>query len=331
MKKIILFVCVIFLTGNLSAKKVRLSVDMTGQIISSFGIHVMGDFQSAAGFGADYTPNTCTMAQDAADTNVYHFVVDIPAFTKYEYKFINGDQSYEVEVVPLESQVGYNFDDNRWVYVDSLNSDTLQLPAFVFGANCAAGMNMIRFLVDMTLQTSTTDGIHVAGSFQGNDPSITRMYSFRNHVFEIISYMPLGNYTYKYYSGNTTGTSENVPATCASAGDRTITLSSDILLPVVCFSNCSTCYPTSLPSFSKVSSFEMYPNPMSSSMKINFGDDSEFHHLAITDASGRLVRKMLHITEKSVSVDRSGLSNGVYIVSVQNESGRRTSTKLIIE
>ncbi|HNF70915.1 MAG TPA: hypothetical protein PLP34_00780, partial [Chitinophagaceae bacterium] len=200
-------------SSQLQAKKVQFTVDMTGQTKSANGIHVMGDFQAVAGFGPDWTPNTCLMTQDAADTNVYHFTVSIPAFNKYEYKFLNGDQSYEVEVIPVESQVGYNFIDNRWLYVDSLNSDTLKLPAFVFGANCEQGMNMIRFKVDMTSQTSTADGIHVAGSFQGNNPATTRMYSFGNNVYEIIAYMPAGsNYTYRYYYGNTTSTGETVPA-----------------------------------------------------------------------------------------------------------------------
>ncbi|MBK8686725.1 MAG: hypothetical protein IPN26_18020 [Bacteroidetes bacterium] len=47
-------------------------------------------------------------------------VVDLPAFAKYEYKFLNGDQGYEVEVVPEESRANYNLSDNRWIYVDSL-------------------------------------------------------------------------------------------------------------------------------------------------------------------------------------------------------------------
>ncbi|GBL35607.1 hypothetical protein EMGBS15_12020 [Filimonas sp.] len=131
---------------QLFAKKVTFTVDMTGQTTkSALGIHVMGDFQAAAGFGADWTPNTCLMMQDAVDTNLYHFTVDVPAFLKYEYKYINGDQSYEVEVIPLESQVGYNFDDNRWIFIDSLSADTTKLPSLVFGANAPLGLNMIRF------------------------------------------------------------------------------------------------------------------------------------------------------------------------------------------
>ena len=109
---------------NVSAKKVKFAVDMTGQIINTTGIHISGDFQTIAGFpGGDWASNTTPLTQEGT-TDIYSIVVDIPAFAKYEYKFLNGDQFYEAEFVPVESRVGYNFDDNRWIYVDSLADDT---------------------------------------------------------------------------------------------------------------------------------------------------------------------------------------------------------------
>lgn len=329
--KNLLFIILSLTCISASAKKVMFTVDMSTQIKSANGIHIWGDFQSVAGFGADFTPNTCLMIQDVSDTNIYHFTVDIPAFVKYDYKFINGDQGYEVEVLPIECQVGYNFDDNRWIYVDSLNTDTLKLPAFVFGANCAQGMNMIRFKVDMTSQTSTSDGIHVAGNFQGNDPTTTRLYSFGNNVYEIIAYMAdSSTYTYKYYYGNTSSTVETVPSACAVAGDRSLALNIDTVLPKVCFSSCGTCYPSMLSS-SEVSSLILYPNPMQTSIQIHFNDQSTFHHVVVLDQQGRQVQKVLNVVGNVYQLQRNQLTSGYYILSVMNDAGIKTNHKLIVE
>src|SRR3989344_125947 len=135
MKKIILVSVAILLASNITfAKKIKFSVDMTGIAISPFGMHISGDFQTLAGFsGGDWMSNNTPLTQEISDTNIYSIVVDIPAFAKYEYKFVNGDQFYEAEFVPEESRVGYNFNDSRWIYLDSLADDTTFVGAILFG------------------------------------------------------------------------------------------------------------------------------------------------------------------------------------------------------
>jgi hypothetical protein len=49
MKKILLLLSAIIISLNLSAKKVRFVVDMQGYTLATAGIHVMGDWQTAAG------------------------------------------------------------------------------------------------------------------------------------------------------------------------------------------------------------------------------------------------------------------------------------------
>lgn len=331
MKKIILLTLASLICQFSFGKIVMFSVDMSGQVKSANGIHVMGDFQALAGFGPDWTPNTCNMLQDVLDTNLYHYTVDIPALAKYDYKFINGDQSYEVEVIPLASQVGYNFDDNRWVYVDSINTDTLKLPAFVFGANCAQGMNMIRFKVDMTTQAFTAAGVHVAGSFQGNDPTTTRMYSFGNNVYEIIAYMTAGStYTYKYYSGNTSSDSETVPSGCSTGGDRTHALTVDTVLDNICFSSCSTCYPTSITHQLSAEPLEISPNPATETVSIRFANQLQ-HSLELIDCTGRIIRSISAIQEKQFELHRDNLLSGMYLMRIIDSGGKIQTEKLIFE
>lgn len=331
MKKIIIAVCACVLSIGSFAKKVEFTVNMTGQFIDPTGVHVVGDFQAIAGYGPDWTPNTCPMTQDPTDTNLYHFTVDIPAFAKYEYKYLYGDQLYFPEIVPLESQVGYNFDENRWIYVDSLDADTLHLAPVLFSGNAPAGLNMIRFLVDMTTSAVSPNGVHVAGSFQSNNPATHRMYSFQNNVYEIISYMTLGNYTYKYYNGNSTTDAETVPTACATSGERTISLAADIVLSNVCFSSCSTCYPSLVSTMNKESDIRLYPNPVPDMASIEFNDQSLRHDLSITDISGRQVFNQQNITDQIYKLSVSSFKPGLYTLTIENANGTRNSRKLIVE
>src|SRR5690242_14171373 len=105
---ILSFALLLAVSASVSAKKMKFAVDMTGIVIYVTCMHIGGDFQTLAGFaGGDWQPNTTSIPQEGA-TAVYSIVVDIPAFRKYEYKFINGDQWYDAEFVPAESRVGYD-------------------------------------------------------------------------------------------------------------------------------------------------------------------------------------------------------------------------------
>src|SRR5262245_15403563 len=229
MKRIFLLILAVNLLQHAAAKKVRLSVDMATTTINVTGVHVFGDFQAAAGYpGGYWQSNTTPMTQVGAST-VYSVVVDIPAFAKYEYKFINGDQSYEVEFVPDPARVGYNFNDNRWVFVDSLADDTTDIPAVIFSENAPAGLKLIRFYVEMQSVLLSPSGVHVARDFQGWDPAAMCMYSFGGSLYEIIAYASAGTYQYRFYNGSTAADSETVPAPCMVNFNRELAVSYDTL------------------------------------------------------------------------------------------------------
>ncbi len=331
MKKIFLGILSLVLFQLANAKDVKFSVDMTGQIKSAFGIHVMGDFQAAAGFGPDWTPGSCLMIQDATDTNIYHFGVNIPAFQKYEFKFVNGDQSYEVEIVPAETQVGYGFVDNRWIYIDSLNTDTMELAPVVFSQNAPQGLKSVRFLVDMTQETISANGAHVAGSFQFTNPQSHRLYSFGNGVYEIIDYLFPGNIEYKFYNGNTLASTEIVPSSCATAGDRTLLVANDIILNTDCFSACGTCFPASILNVEFQKNIKVFPNPANDVVHISFNDNENIHHIAIADLNGKILHKYLNINKNETAINTSELSKGLYYLIVSNNRNQRVSKTLIIQ
>ena len=90
-KKLFILLVSVLMVGTAYGKKVKFSLDMTGNVIDTNGIHITGDFQEEAGYvGGDWQPNTTEMLNEAG-TNIYSVTVSIPAFTKYEFKFLNGD------------------------------------------------------------------------------------------------------------------------------------------------------------------------------------------------------------------------------------------------
>lgn len=332
MKKALLLILLSFTTQFLSAKHVKFAVDMSGNTINTTGIHVTGDFQTIAGFpGGDFMPNTTTLTQEVADTNIYSIVVDIPAFAKYEYKFVNGDQFYEAEFVPVESRVGYNFNDNRWIFVDSLADDTTFVGAIRFAQNAPAGLTLLRFLVDMTDAPSiSADGIHVAGTHQGFDPATTRLYSFGANVFEIINYVTTGSYEYKYYNGNAAGTEELIPTACAVNSNRAIAVAIDTVLPAVCFGGCSACSATGISESKNNSTLSLFPNPTGNSATISFNDNETIHQVYITDLNGRLLKSVHCATEKMI-IEKGNFIPGTYLVTSVNSQNRTATSKLFFE
>ncbi|MBK9284480.1 MAG: T9SS type A sorting domain-containing protein [Sphingobacteriaceae bacterium] len=306
----------LFIFGSASAKKVKFAVDMGSYTISPNGIHVMGDFQVAAGYSLNFDPASILMTQVGA-TTIYTVIVTLPAFQKYEFKFVNGDQSYEVEFVPEKARVGYNFNDNRWMFVDSLQNDTSFLGAVKFSENSPAGKTLLRYVVDMQYATPVpTTGVHLGSTYQGNDPATTRLTNLDGTKYEIIAYLNTGVQSFKYYNGNNAGTTETVPGACATSSLRTHNLQADTILPTVCFSSCTACMapPASISENSiQFSRLKISPNPASDYINI-IKPNQNSGTLAIVDISGKLVKEIKIEDEltDSVNIDISDLSNGVY-------------------
>jgi hypothetical protein len=316
----------------MSAKQVKFSVDMTGQTVSANGVHIVGDFQAAVGLGQDWDPATATMTQEGT-TNIYSIVINLPAFKKYEYRFVNGDQSYEAEFVPEESRVGYNFVDNRWLYVDSINSSVTAIGAIVFGGNAPAGKKMVRLKVNMGLQTVPASGVHLTASYQGStvDPTATRLYSFDGNVYEVINYVTAGTFTYNFYNGNTLASVETLSGTCATAGHRTLTISNDSIIPALCFSSCSACVGVGIKENSNsISRLTIYPNPAKQFVTVRSGITGSYS-LQLRDYTGVSLVEESGITEEKHVLDLQHLKTGIYFISIQSNNGIEKYSKLVLE
>lgn len=294
---------------------------MTGQVINTTGVHVMGDFQDEAGFAnGDWQPNTALMLPDNQDSILFSIVVDIPAFRKYEYRFLNGDQSYETEFIPLESRVGYDFIDNRWLYVDSLSDDTTFVGAIVFGGNAPAGLTLMRFLVDMQNEDVgiNPSGIHLSGNFQGWNSSQTTLYSFIPNVYEVIQYDTLGVKEYVFVNGNGIAAGsyeESLPDSCATNQHRTTLLTGDTVFPTVCFGSCAACTGTGIQENNSLP-LQLFPNPCSSISRLAWGSSQDLV-IRVFNAEGKTVKSIQVTQQDHLDLSREHLPSGVYNVSVQ--------------
>lgn len=255
MKRLFLLSLVSLLAfGLANAGKIKFAVDMTGQTVSPNGVHIAGDFQSEIGVSSDWQPDQTQLMQEGA-TNIYSIIVNLPADAAYQFKFLNGNTWGDVETVPNESRVaasGSNANDNRWIWLDSnSNGDTLFIGAVGFGGNAPAGKYLTRFAVDMATSTVDAEGVHIAGSIQGWDPSKTQMYPIGGGTkYEYIAYLDAGSYEYKFVNGNAWGKDESVPSGCATNNNRAVTVTNaDQEIGVVCYGSCAACPTAPIPKY----------------------------------------------------------------------------------
>lgn len=97
---------------NACIEWLRFSVNMNGQSISPNGVHVMGDFQEAAGLAQNWDPGSLLL-EDLNGDGTYEVEVVVPPGT-YQYLFVNGNSMMDAENLPIDCTVlGENDSQNR--------------------------------------------------------------------------------------------------------------------------------------------------------------------------------------------------------------------------
>jgi len=233
-------------------RSVVFRVNMTNQTVGANGMYVAGNFQG-------WNPTASPMTVDAVNPNIYQFTALVNANTSIEYKFVN---SGVWESVPATCASN----GNRFLTVVN---DTV-LPAVVYGSCGLTPPSLNRsvtFQVNMSGQTISTNGVHIAGSFQGFNPSSTMMMlTSTPGVYSYTTNIPDGvTIEYKYINGNTFATVEQVPAACGVTDgfggyNRSATITSDTTLPAYYFGTCATVAPGS------ISGLVSYDNSASTAM-----------------------------------------------------------------
>ena len=223
---------------------VTFQVDLTYQTINSNGIHIAGNFQDTAGFGANWVPDT-TLLVDSSNNGIYEVTVAVPSGA-YLYKFINGNTWSNVEVVPASCGVGVDL--NRSIVIGT-NDTTIAPVCFSSCLACLPTSN-ITFKVGMKGQVIDSSGVHITGDFQSLlglidwDPSSLALSDTNgDSIYELMVAIQPGTYEFKYVNGNAWGKDEAVPQACTAAGsnNRVVAFSADTVLPPICFGTCLNC------------------------------------------------------------------------------------------
>lgn len=336
--KRILLVAIAFACSSVAfAKKVKFAVDMSDEVVSPNGVHVMGDFQVLAGYASDWAPDLTELTKEGS-TNIYSIVVDIPGRAKYEYRFVNGDLGYEAEYVPNESRLIDPDFDNRWVFLDSLDNSVFNMEPVKFKQNAPAGKFLLRFKVDMRKQlpinlNDPANRPHVEGSFQGWSTTATALYAPNDTVYEYIAYVAAGTYGFKYINGNTGGKEEVVPASCAVSGNRSVTVSKDLVLDIVCFAECKSCNSANgiFEQAVIAKKINVFPNPSSDYTTLRFEDGDANHTVMVRDITGKAVREYTNYNRPELIIEREQLNAGIYFIISQDSKKNISTSKWIVQ
>lgn len=225
--------------GALGEKVVRFRVDMNTQpSVNPAGVHVAGDFQ---GWGSGDSP-----LYDLDGNNVWEAYYSVGDVESIEFKYINGndwDNPNENITGTCGAEGG-----NRLELLTDLHT---VLPIYCFSqCDPCTEPAAVTFKVDMSLQTVSADGVHLAGGFGSagyadwNPGGIEMTDSDGDNIYEVTLNLPTGTYEYKFVNGNAWGGDEAAPTACALAGtNRGVVIDSDEDVTLqFCFGQCTeTC------------------------------------------------------------------------------------------
>lgn len=227
---------------------VRFAVDMTmvdedgdgipgefGEDINPLGVYVAGDFQ---GWNAGGNP-----LYDFDANGIWEAYYSIGTATSAEYKFINGnDWAFPNEGISGPCGPGNG---NRSVTVESANT---VLPNVCWNScDLCVQPTQVTFMVDMSQQAVSPNGVYVAGSFQNWTPGEGAYHCTDNDadgIYEVTVGLQPGNYQYKFVNGNAWSGADNfnetIPGDCAVGGNRALTVGTEAMMEHFCYGQCGS-------------------------------------------------------------------------------------------
>lgn len=292
---------------------VTFTIDMSFEDVSVDGVHLAGSFQG-------WNPGETEMTLSTG--NIYEVTLMLEQGSAHEFKYINGISFEDAEIVPANcAQNG-----NRFFTVPA--NDTT-MTALCFGSCEPCGNPPvdveITFRVDMANQTVSAKGVHIAGTFQGWQPGDTELTNVEDEIYAITVVLSSNSYQeYKFINGITWDDEEVVPEACANGGNRYYTVPEvNETLEALCFSSCDTCIIIGIENKEiETNAFDFYPNPANHSV---YFYDAET--VTIFTIDGKMLRKE---NIGNGLMDVSDISQGLYYIFIQNQSGSKYC-KLIIK
>ena len=206
----------------------------------------------------------------------------------------------------------------------------------------------VTFRVDLSDETVSSSGVHVAGDFQNWSPNTTALTDDDGDgIYEVTVGVNGGaTVNYKFVNGNDWGQNECGDGTsgCGDCGvddgfnghNRQYVIPSGIfgyLLPAYKYNSCElTAEATNTQeAISTIKGIEISPNPFSSTTRVIIENPTFVgHELIITDIAGKVVQNYYDV-RNVVEIDRQNLDAGMYLVILKNDAGESLTRKLMVQ
>ncbi len=211
---------------------ITFQVDMSQQTIdlNNGGVSISGSFNGFA-----------KLPMVSQGNGIYAVTIPLATGNSVQYKFRNGD-AFENPLGPCASG---DFG-NRVLLVPSSNTTLAAECYSACGACVPIGANYnVTFQVNAAGLTVPTEGLHIAGTFNGFTP--TAMINAGGNIYSFTASIPQGStILWKYLNGNSFDFAESVPEVCGSPDgfggfNRTATgPSQNTTFPLVCFGSCDS-------------------------------------------------------------------------------------------
>ena len=240
-----------------------------------------------------------------------------------QYKYLNGNAWGTEEAAPTNCTIGGN---NRIFTVPNA-SDTLDLVPFN-GCPATVEKKHVIFRVDMSNETPSSDGIHVAGNFVAWDPGAATMTDIGDGIYEYEADVLASILTlqYKYVNGNAWGNEESIPDDCKNGdSNRFKALSGDtISLATYVFGSCDT-LEQAASSTKKLSRdrYQFISDPANHSLSLQLSPTLGQTQVRVLDMRGQQVFQHTLKAEEGETLHLQGAnwSNGVYILQAYSPQG----------
>ncbi len=324
--------------------KVTFSVDMKNETVDAAkGVCVAGNFQAAAGLGADWTPGAAKLVNKAG-TSIWELTTELPT-GNYEFKFIN-DNTWDNKKEEKMAGKGCYAGDNRTFSLTDLNAKTVGTYCYNSCYNC--NQREVTFIVDMSKEATVFQkGVSIAGNFQaaagqGADWTPGVLYATRTtgRIYVAKAGIPAGTYEYKFVNGDAWGKDEKVKDTdpCAAGkdGNRKLVVGTvDMKLDTVCFKHCVICskvISTNDPKFD--SAMTLFPNPAQDVINLNYEFNATTSlKVSLVNILGQTVytADMPEVTSGTAILDIHNLTSGTYMIQITDQNSRQSVKRFVIE
>jgi hypothetical protein len=176
-----------------------------------------------------------------------------------DYTDTDGDSVLDCqEVVGCQDDSADNYDEMATDEGDCTFNGCMDAEAqnYEAGANVDDGSctYLVTFRINMSNESVSAEGVHLAGDFQDWDPSSLPVPYAGYGVHQVVLQLQQGDYEYAFINGNTSDASESV-GDCGMDGNRVINVSGNMVTSGECFNSCDQCAGCADPAYAEYNPF----------------------------------------------------------------------------